>query len=148
MNLEKRSQIITIILSIIATIISIYNLFSYKEDKKRNFGQSEIEVRNMINSSQMHFEEIIYNKLGKKLTNDEEEEYQLLIKSSKERVKNVYEEACMKYLDGKVDKVRFKKTYNREIRQLVEENQEDYKEVKNIYEATLKVYKEWNNKEN
>ena len=54
----------------------------------------------------------------------------------------------MKYLDGKVDKVRFKKTYNREIRQLVEENQEDYKEVKNIYEATLKVYKEWNNKEN
>lgn len=148
MNLEKRSQIITIILSIIATIISIYNLFSNKEDKKRNFGQSEIEVRNMINSSQMHFEEIIYNKLGKKLTNDEEEEYQLLIKSSKERVKNVYEEACMKYLDGKVDKVRFKKTYNREIRQLVEENQEDYKEVKNIYEATLKVYKEWNNKEN
>lgn len=148
MNLEKRSQIITIILSIIATMISIYNLFSYKEDKKRNFGQSEIEVRNMINSSQMHFEEIIYNKLGKKLTNEEEEEYQLLIKSSKERVKNVYEEACMKYLDGKVDKVRFKKTYNREIRQLVEENQEDYKEVKNIYEATLKVYKEWNNKEN
>ena len=148
MNLEKRSQIITIILSIIATMISIYNLFSYKEDKKRNFGQSEIEVRNMINSSQMHFEEIIYNKLGKKLTNEEEEEYQLLIKSSKERVKNVYEEACMKYLDGKVDKVRFKKTYNREIRQLVEENQEDYKDVKNIYDATLKVYKEWNNKEN
>ena len=62
---------------------------------------------------------------------------------------NSYEEACTKYLDGKIDKVRFKKNYIIEIRNIVEA-----KELKGLfdshssrYKAIIKVYDEWENLE-
>jgi hypothetical protein len=62
---------------------------------------------------------------------------------------NAYEDACAKYIDGKVDKVRFRKSYSTEIRNIVEDkNFEKYFDaVKSRYKAILKVYKEWNDLE-
>lgn len=63
---------------------------------------------------------------------------------------NAYEEACSKYIDGKIDKDRFKKTYNTEIRQLVENsnlNSSYFNPLTSKFKAILKVYDEWNNLE-
>lgn len=135
------------VVSTIAFFLSIYSVWTLKKERKRNYGLIEIEIRNMINSAQMHLEEITINKLGKKLSEDDQNKYDCLIESAIERVKNVYDEACMKYLDGKVDKERFKKTYAIEIRQLVENYENDYSGVKVNYKSTVMVYEEWNNLE-
>ncbi|NEU30140.1 hypothetical protein GN156_05015 [bacterium LRH843] len=58
---------------------------------------------------------------------------------------NAYEEACAKYIDNKVDKERFKKTYKVEIRNLVEKEDLStyFNGVTSRYKGILKVYKEW-----
>lgn len=65
--------------------------------------------------------------------------------SAEENYRNAYEDACAKYLDGKVDKTRFKKLYQKEIRQLVEEKPhcDFYKNLQSPYASTAKVYKLW-----
>lgn len=62
---------------------------------------------------------------------------------------NAFDEACTKYIDGKIDKTRFKKTYFDELRQLVENDafKDRYSDPQTKYEATVKVYKEWKNRE-
>lgn len=63
---------------------------------------------------------------------------------------NSYESACAKYIDDKIDKVRFKKEYAAEIKNIVEDK--NYKKyfdaVTSKYKAILKVYKEWFDLEN
>ena len=63
---------------------------------------------------------------------------------------NAYDEACMKYIDNKIDKGRFKKAYERELRNLVEspKTKERYATSQTRFHATLKVYNEWYNLEN
>ncbi|MCK2113422.1 hypothetical protein ACOQNQ_19745 [Pseudomonas juntendi] len=58
---------------------------------------------------------------------------------------NYYDAACSKFIDGKVDVERFKKTYTVEIRQLVEnqELQRYFHPTTSKYRAILKLYKEW-----
>jgi len=62
---------------------------------------------------------------------------------------NTYDDSCSKYLDGKIDKVRFKKNFHYEIRNLLES--EDLKVYFNPttsrYKPILKVYDEWENLE-
>ena len=77
---------------------------------------------------------------------------QTLIASTKaalEDVLNAYDEACAKYIDKKVDTERFKKLYVTEIRNLVEDNNTKsyYVMPQSKFQATVKVYREWNNLE-
>ena len=62
---------------------------------------------------------------------------------------NAYEELCAKYLDSKVDTVRFRKSFAVEIRNLVErESLGPYFDANTSrYKAVLKVYHEWENLE-
>ena len=71
-------------------------------------------------------------------------------KSSVEDWLNAYEEACMKYLDKKLDKIRFRKSFRSEIRNIVEEKNKNnpmysliHPEGTSKYEAIWKVYHEW-----
>lgn len=69
-----------------------------------------------------------------------------------ERLCDQYEVACGRYLDGKCDRVRFKKSYHDAIRQLVQNNISAFAKVLNVgpaskYTALLKVYDEWHNLE-
>ncbi|WP_143485914.1 hypothetical protein [Pseudomonas sp. PA15(2017)] len=58
---------------------------------------------------------------------------------------NYYDSACSKYADGKVDKIRFRKTYKTEIRRLVENEdlQEYFNPLTSSYKPILNIYKEW-----
>jgi len=62
---------------------------------------------------------------------------------------NAYEDACSKFLDNKVDRLRFEKSYKTEIRQLVEneELKSYFDGVTSKYKAILKVYNNWENLE-
>ena len=69
------------------------------------------------------------------------------LKALDEDVLNAYDEACAKYIDKKVDRERFKKMYMHEIRQLVESDDfaHKYNCIQSRYNATKRVYDEWNN---
>lgn len=133
----------------IAIIISIvafgFSLFSFFKSNSLTKGQVEMQIRDMISSAKWR-----YADLGIQLSNDNQN--QMLIASTKaalEDVLNAYDEACAKYIDKKVDTERFKKLYVTEIRNLVEDNNTKsyYVMPQSKFQATVKVYREWNNLE-
>lgn len=69
--------------------------------------------------------------------------------SSVESNLNAYDEACKKYYDGKVDQARFVKSYDREIRQLVEhpDFKDHYFGTTSPYRAIQRFYEDRNNLE-
>ncbi len=70
------------------------------------------------------------------------------LRSAVEDNLNAYEDACGKYLDGKIDKTRFKKTYNSEIQNLYTGEKSMIADLMlpdatSNFQAIWKVYKEW-----
>lgn len=96
---------------------------------------------------------LISKKISGTLTEDEGHTFEVqnkVLDSAIENNINAYEEACSKYIDGKIDKGRFKKSYNTEIRQLVENsnlNSLYFNPLTSKFKAILRVYDEWNNLE-
>lgn len=147
---------LTLIVSIIAICISISANSKSKENADENTrianGTIELQIRNMISDSRRHLTSCIHELVALKKNNENQElteNVQAIYESAKQDYLNSYEEACSKYLDNKVDKTRFKKTYSIEIRNIVEK--EPFKSVfdsfSSTYTAIKKVYEEWNNLE-
>lgn len=65
--------------------------------------------------------------------------------NAEEQYRNAYEDACAKYIDGKIDKKRFEKMYKQEINQLVNDPQqkEYYATNQTTFSSTISVWKEW-----
>lgn len=115
MNKEFIVSIIAIIvptiISVISIVISVISNNRSKKIEKINSdlmsGQIELQIREMIFSARKNFADI-----GKQLIPDKDDVFNTkMLDMSLEMVCNAYDEACAKYLDGKVDKVRFKKIY-------------------------------------
>ena len=115
----------------------------------------ELEIRNSIENSKNQIQNLslTYAPLRAKkekgtLSDDEEIIFELHSKaldSMIESMLNQYDDACAKYIDNKIDKSRFKKTYYKEISNIVEN-----KDFKNYFDPTtsnykpiLLIYKEW-----
>jgi hypothetical protein len=65
-----------------------------------------------------------------------------------ERSLNALDAACQSYLDDKIDKIRFKKAYQRDIRQAVQnEVHRQSFQPGHAYNALMRVYEEWENPE-
>ncbi len=122
--------VLSFTVSIISIIISIRNRYLSN-------ASVELEIRNLIRESRKNFNEInvplfILQKKKNNKTISDDEEIQLeaitmQYEVAKEDLLNSYEEACFKYIDNKIDKERFKKTYIKEIKQIVEnENLKKY----------------------
>lgn len=118
----------------------------------------EIEVRASIDVSRARVEDlsITHSPLLAKdkatLTAEEATYIDIVRKvfdSAIENNVNAYENACQKYVDKKIDRVRFKKAYQTEIRQLVESSAHKrfFDGVTSRYKAILLVYGHWENKE-
>ena len=61
---------------------------------------------------------------------------------------NAYEDACAKYVDGKIDKERFKKSYISEVQRLCAEKTSVitdlmHPDTTSKFQAIWKVYREW-----
>ena len=143
---------LNLFISIIAIIISGISLYrSSRSAKIANdirMGQEELEIRKMISAARKDFLDIAEKISDKEL--DGKKNFLLQrFEATKEDLANVYDEACMKYLDGKIDKERFKKSYNVEIRKMVEDSafKDLYDKLSTNFQATVKVYKEWNRSE-
>lgn len=153
-----------VILTALAVIVSVIALWvSYNAAQKGNLlaktandiakmanlmqqSQIEMQMRELISTARSRFQDCVV----KFQVNEQSETLKSLVSSAHEDLLNAYDEICSKYLDeGKVDKIRFKKLYQDEIRQLVtsEENIEKYREPQTKFHATVKVYKEWNDLE-
>ena len=71
--------------------------------------------------------------------------YELHFHSCVEDSWNAYENACAKYLDNKIDRERFRKSYKDEIKQLIEDSEKPTytNPLTSKYKAIIKVYTEW-----
>ena len=137
----------TIVTAVAAVIISMNN-------NRLAHGQVEIQIRERITNARNRYEDKVF-EYRRDLANISEVHgftpIRFLLKnlfdSARDELLNSYDEACQKYLDGKVDKKRFEKSYYTEIRRIVNEFKDDiYKDAEN-YQALKKVSKQLLNRE-
>ncbi|MFI3300967.1 MAG: hypothetical protein R3Y28_06055 [Candidatus Gastranaerophilales bacterium] len=135
---------ISIIGIIIATLMAIISLIVqfliFKNTQTIQKGQNEISIREMIENAK--------SEVAKLATNISEESQINSALVAHESVKNMYDEACKKYLENKIDRKSFESIYEFEIKQIVDSEKDFYLSNKNKFEATLKVYEQWTNKKN
>lgn len=108
-------------------------------------GALETQIRNAITETN---HEKIMVALEKQKHKGEEQRDKILnaaLELSEENYRNAYEDACAKYLDGKIDKDRFEKMYKTEIKKLVETepHKQHYADIQSPYSNTRRVYEEW-----
>ncbi len=146
-------EIITSLLSVAAIIISLIALRKTSSSTSANL---ELYINERITNTKDKVNEISITMsplITKENKSEDEkkllESYGVILKSAIENNLNAYEETCAKYLDNKVDKKRFMKTYRTEIRQLVENERlkEKFDALTTRYKAITKVYNEWENLE-
>lgn len=140
------NELLTILISCSSIAISIASLIMTKLNmskiEKISYGQAELAIRESISAAK--------NRLTDTMTVIDDNKYKnQIIEVYVEELLNAYEEACAKYIDRKIDKVRFKKMYFDELKNIVEsKNFERYFMFGSKYEAIKKVYNEWFDLEN
>ena len=156
----------TVILSVVAIVyshkasvdsseIASRNTFLTEENTRLSNGNMEIQVREMISQARRFLASAIQNTIMSKINPSIADDKDLqgivenLLRDAQQDYLNAYEEACMKYIDNKVDKDRFRKTYSEEIRNIVrDENYKKYfDDFSSTYYAIKRVYEQWNNPE-
>ncbi len=151
-------ELATIVLSGFSILISICAIIlayiSSKKVEKSNSAEVELAINERITNTKEKIIDFTKNiELSRKKKTSSKNKKMILfekqLNSLIENNLNAYEEGCAKYIDKKIDKVRFKKTYKTEIKNLVEHK--DYNKyfdaVTSQYKGILKVYKEWENLE-
>lgn len=135
-------ETVTLIVSIIALIVSFIAIYQTHCQNKNNQGQIELMIEESISRSKDRISDL-------KLMDRKDDTYKQTLKVAIEEYINAYEKACSLYLDSKVDKERFKKQYHKCVKDIVEEKNfsEKFDKVSSPYKALLKVYEEWNNYE-
>ncbi|MCM1046782.1 MAG: hypothetical protein NC417_14860 [Candidatus Gastranaerophilales bacterium] len=145
-------NIFSLIISFCSFIISAINLYMYiKLTTRYNDmvstqtltaqGAFETQIRSLISDAT---KELTHYAVELQKNSDNTILQQAYF-TAEEQYRNAYEEACGKYIDGKIDKVRFEKLYKQEIYKLVnDDNQKNfYATNQSTYASTISVYKEW-----
>ena len=157
--METASLIVAIISLIVAIIALVRSDSAAKTANQISYASLELEMRRTISDSSdrvgdlsIQMRPLIAKRQGQTLSPEEEAQLGALEQSfnaSIENYLNAYEELCAKYIDGKIDKVRFRKSFAVEIRNLVEREslRKHFDANTSRYRAILKVYHEWENLE-
>ena len=163
-------KVIAIVISVFSLIVSIVSvIFARKSSTKANdiasdnlrlqHGLVELELSQAIEGSKAKINELgvimapFVAKRNKGTLSEEEQEtlkiYDKNLNAYIQSLLNTYDAACSKYIDGKLDKVRFKKNYQVEIRNLLENDElkEYFDPITSRYKPILVVYNEWENSE-
>lgn len=145
-------DVVSLVVSIISLGISIANLVMYiilthkynsmvKTQTLTAQGAFETQIRSFISDATKNL-----NYYAVKLSRDPSNEIlQTAYFNAEEQYRNAYEDACAKYIDGKIDKKRFEKMYKQEINQLVNDpkQKEYYATNQTTFSSTISVWKEW-----
>ncbi|MEZ8193184.1 hypothetical protein [Vibrio sp. 1F279] len=127
------------------------------ENLKLQSGMVELEVSQSIENSKARVVDIttIMAPLASKkeagtINNEDQltlDSYVKNFDATVQTLMNTYDVACSKYIDGKVDKTRFKKSYKYEIRNLLEDQsfKEYFDPLTSRYKSILSVFDEWDN---
>ncbi len=142
----------SLIVSIIAILVSVINLVFFIRLSSQNNrliktqtttaqGALESQVRSAITDAGRDLAEAA-------LMLEERPNSEIALNvfnAADERYRNAYEDACAKYIDGKIDKERFKKMYSMEIYKLIHNESEAkyYEGLQTEFQSTVAVYKEW-----
>ena len=128
-----------------------------EEHLKLVHAQVEIEMRNQIIDSQHHVENFYRDhqdflaKDKATLSAEEKGKRERLVITANSAIEgylNALDTACQKSLDGKIDRTRFKKSYQREIRQAVQADaHRDFFKTGHAFNALMRVYDDWENPE-
>ena len=154
---------ISVGIAAIALIFAVLNYFKYKTLQKES-NDLQQKYNEMVNTQTMTAQGALETQVRAAIADafkqvadmavilqkePGNERIQQLYKSTEEVYRNAYEDACAKYIDGKIDKERFRRLYLLEIRRLVEEepHREAYSTNQTAYDCTLKVYNEWHHPE-
>lgn len=141
MNKELLGIFVSGAFSFIAVVVSI---FGYRNSKKTSQVSSELLIQQMISNARKDVHDLSF-----RLNGDEKKIGKSLLNALLEQELNVYNTACASYLDRKIDRKRFKKTYLIEIQNFFEKDSEIKKIIEKTgrYNALKKVYEEWFNLE-
>lgn len=137
-----------VIVAIVAAAISlaavVIALFSLSNSKRASQVSMELLIQQLIGSSRKDTREFSY-----KVSGDDKSITTMLMNSYLEQELNTYDVACAAYIDNKIDRKRFKKTYSTEIQNLFEKGQatKELLDKHGRYYAIKKVYEEWFNPE-
>lgn len=158
----SRFENLTIVLSVAALVaaagIGVWQVFLQIGQGRLQAGLVEIEISSQIRGARERIEDFtaqwmhLFTTDRATLTVQQKAQLEIIgqvFKSAREGLLNAYESACRKYNDGKVDKVRFRKDYQDDIRKLM--NHDEYKvELNNHasrYFAIKGVFMAWENTE-
>lgn len=128
------------IVAVMATAAFVLSLVSFLRSNAYTKGQIEIAVRNMISAARSQFYGISTTLPQDKVLAER------LLNAAREDWLNAYDEACAKYIDGKIDRERFRKLYVNEIKDCVEQFSGEFG-ITTRYQAIRAVYNEWNDLE-
>ncbi len=147
------------VLSLLATVVfAILAARSANRAHVVTIGAAETALRNAISLTRQRVGDlalqvgaVLDGRRKDELTARDKRQLELLEKAFRSAVEdnlNAYEDACAKYLDGKIDRERFKKTYVCEIQNLCNEKSSViaefmHPESTSKFQAIWKVYREW-----
>ena len=137
--------IVAIVAAFFSGLATVLALLSYLNSRKASRVSTELLIQQLISDTRKDTNEFMYAISGE---NKDAISKQLLA-SYIERELNTYDVACAAYIDKKIDRARFKKTYSTEIQNLFEKTDGVKKilERNGRYNAIKKVYNEWFNLE-
>lgn len=152
-----RYEIISLIISFLGLGTAFFSFVAARNSEKSakesaiatsliEKGMLEMQIRSSINESSNRRDDLMIRLQ----TDTKNKALVIASESALENWINTYDEACGLYIDGKVDKQRFKKNYYNEIVDLVQDkNFDEYfnPEFKSKYQKMIIVYKEWTNLE-
>jgi hypothetical protein len=156
----KEFEIFTLVLSGVAILISAAALWASvsaargankanREVIATQHAQTEFQIREGIQARSEQLQKLALD--AAKIPKSDTESMQLLaatLRSAQENFLNAYDVACASYRDGKIDKIRFKKSYQLEIHQLVTDPSFHdllFPEATSGFKAILAVHDEWEN---
>lgn len=150
---SKETSLKEIELSVKANELSVKANELSQKDNLLAQADIEFQIASNIRETENRVSDIgieVAKNLGEDVEDNVKEMFRKVFNQAIESNLNAYEEACAKYLDGKVDKDRFKKNYHKQIRRLIEDSKDLMKyfdKPSSAYKCILKVYNEWYNLE-
>ena len=131
----------------------IWNIFQQRQcnqisqsSLKTEQGSLEVELRSRIEEAHenvMRWSEQLYHSEDDFLEMAMEH-----FEAAQESLRNAYENACSKYLQGMLNEDDFVSMYKKEIKDLVEDesHREHYRRWRTVYKNTVEVYDVWYSK--
>ncbi len=149
---------IAVVSALIAFISAIFAWCAAHSSRLIAMGQAETTIRSSLRQSRQRVSDLalqvatlLDGRRPVQLTAQDRrrlDALELALAAAIEDELNAYDDACGKYIDGKIDRIRFKKTYVEEIRNVCQSTANGYSqfihpEGTSKFQPIWKVYREW-----